>query len=193
VNRLRVESSVAPTAGSAVEQPEESFSEALAIIGPYGSGKSTMAAQIADIIESVGVRYAAIDLDWLAWYHDQQPHDQGDRSMLHRNLASVVANYRTVGVDRFVVALSLESADDVILLAEAMGMPVRTVELAVPIEEIERRLAADPTTERREDPEEARRWVAESIGSGFAYLTVANDRPVAEVAAEIIEWLGWVA
>ena len=111
--------------------------------------------------------------------------------MALRNLRSVVANYRTVGIDRFVVAHSPKNAEEVARLAEAMGMPVRSVELTVPIEEIERRLAADPTTGRREDFEEARRWIAESIGTGFSDRTVSNDRPVTDVAAEIIDWLGW--
>lgn len=165
--------------------------EALAITGPYGSGKSTLAAQIADLIEVAGVRYGAIDLDWLGWFDNHGSLEQGDHSMVLRNLAAVVANYRAVGVDRFVVAHSLESADDVAMLSAAMAMPVRTVELVVPMDEIERRLAADPTTGRRQDLEEARRWVAESIGTGFADLTMANDRPITEVAAEIIAWLGW--
>ena len=65
--------------------------------------------------------------------------------MALRNLRSVVANYRTVGIDRFVVAHSPKNAEEVARLAEAMGMTVRSMKLTVPIEEIERRLAADPT------------------------------------------------
>lgn len=165
--------------------------EAVAITGPYGSGKSTLAAQIADMIETAGVRYAAIDLDWLGWYDDQRPREEGDRSVLLRNLSSVVANYRSVGVDRFVVALALTGPDEVALLAKAMRMAVPTVELIVPIEEIERRLETDPTTGREADLEEARRWSRDSIGSGFSDLVIANAGPVPEVASEIVAWLGW--
>jgi adenylylsulfate kinase-like enzyme len=166
---------------------------AVAIIGPYGSGKSTLTAQIADLLESRDVRYAAIDLDWLGWYHDQRVHDHADSTMMLRNLTSVVDNYRSVGVDHFVVALSLASQADVQRLAGAMGMPIRTVELTVPIDVIERRLVGDPTTGRRQDLVEARRQVAESVGTGFSDLVVDNDRDVLNVADEIISWLQWTA
>ena len=165
--------------------------QTLLITGPYGSGKSTLAAQIADLIEAEGVRYAAIDLDWLTWYHDQRSSDDDDWSLLLRNLVSVVANYRSVGVDHFVLALSLESAEHLARIEKAMGAPVRTVELTVPIAVIEQRLAADPTTGRRDDLETAREWVDDSVGTGFADLVVDNDRPVLDVAHEIIHWLGW--
>ena len=34
-------------------------------------------------------------------------------------------------------------------------------------------------------------WVAGSLGVGIEELTVSNDRPIQEVAAEILNWLGW--
>ncbi len=163
----------------------------MAITGPYGSGKSTLAAQIADLIEDMGIRYAAIDLDWLGWYHDQRLHDHDDWTMMLRNLTSVVDNYRSVGVDHFVVALWLRSEADVLHLEVAMGMPIRAVELTVPMDVIERRLAADPTTGRQEDLEEARRQVSGSVGIGLGDLVIDNDRPLLGVAHEIIKWLDW--
>ncbi len=167
--------------------------EAMALTGPYGSGKSTLAAQIGDLLEASGTRYATLDLDWLGWYHDGQLRDHDDWTMMLVNLASVVANYRAVEVDHFVVAQALASPADVQRLSRAMAMPLKVVQLVVPIEVIERRLQTDPTTGRREDLEIARRWVASSKGSGFADLVVDNDRPVREVACEIIDWLGWVS
>ncbi|HEY6635740.1 MAG TPA: hypothetical protein VI141_09030 [Acidimicrobiia bacterium] len=160
------------------------------ITGPYGSGKSTLAAQIGDIIEERGLRYAAIDLDWLTWYHDQGE-DDDDWSLLLRNLSSVVTNYRSVGVDHYVLALSVETAEHVARIEATMEGRVHTVELTVPLGVIERRLSNDPTTGRREDLENAREWINGGVGSGFADLLVDNDRPVLDVAHEIIAWLGW--
>ena len=40
---------------------------AILIIGPYGSGKSSLAGEIADVLEGQ-LPYAAIDMDWLAWF-----------------------------------------------------------------------------------------------------------------------------
>ncbi|HET9261231.1 MAG TPA: hypothetical protein VFP42_14005 [Acidimicrobiia bacterium] len=58
-------------------------------------------------------------------------------------------------------ALALESRAEVSTIIEAIGMPVRTVEMTVPIDLIERRLATDPTTGRRLDLETARTWKSE--------------------------------
>jgi hypothetical protein len=33
--------------------------------------------------------------------------------------------------------------------------------------------------------------MAAGLGEGFEDLTVANDRPIREVASEVVGWLGW--
>jgi hypothetical protein len=66
------------------------------------------------------------------------------------------------------------------------------VRLTAPLEEIERRLEADVTRARRDDLEEAAVWLAEGTGEGLEDVTIANDRPVREVATEILSLLGWL-
>jgi len=112
--------------------------------------------------------------------------------MLLRNLAAVVDNYRSIDIDHFVVAFALTSIDEVTHLSETMQMPVRTVELVVPINVIERRLKADPTTGRRLDLEESKRWAIASKGVGFADLVVDNTQGIKEVADQVLAWLGWL-
>lgn len=167
------------------------MTEALAITGAYGTGKSTLAAQIGDILDDSTVRYAAIDLDWLGWYEDHRPRPEDDWSMLIRNLTSVVENYRSIDIDHFVLAIALASANEVALLQDAMEMPVRTVELVVPIQMIERRLESDPTSGRLLDLERTKLWDVNQTGTGFAELVVDNTRPIMEVATEVLDWLGW--
>jgi len=62
----------------------------------------------------------------------------------------------------------------------------------VSLPEIEERLAADVTTERREELREAARQIAAGEGVGLEDLMLANDRPVPVVAQQIMTWLGWV-
>ena len=38
---------------------------ALLVTGAYGTGKTSLVEEIADIFEHGGVRFGAIDLDWL--------------------------------------------------------------------------------------------------------------------------------
>jgi hypothetical protein len=107
------------------------------------------------------------------------------------NLAAMVGNFRAAGMTRFVLAGLLTGADERERLGETLGMSVRVVRLTAPIEEIERRLALDPTSGRAGDLDEARRQVAAGVGVGLEDLEVANDRPIGEVAAQIVRWLGW--
>jgi hypothetical protein len=71
-------------------------------------------------------------------------------------------------------------------------VPLRVVRLSVPLSDIERRLAADVTTERREELREAAKQIAAGEGVGIEDMMLANDRPVAIVAQQIVTWLGWV-
>ena len=54
------------------------------------------------------------------------------------------------------------------------------------------RLAADPTTERREELGEAAASIAAGEGVGVEDVVVANDRPVGAVAHQVMAWLGWL-
>ena len=76
-------------------------------------------------------------------------------------------------------------------LREAAGVPLRVVRLSVPLPDIERRLAADVTTERREELREAAQQIAAGAGVGVEDIVLANDRPVPIVAQQIMTWLGW--
>ena len=44
------------------------MADGVLITGVYGSGKSTVAAEVADQLERQQVAYAALDLDWLTWF-----------------------------------------------------------------------------------------------------------------------------
>ena len=78
-------------------------------------------------------------------------------------------------------------------LKAELPMPLRVVRLTVPLGEIEKRLRSEVTSGRREDLCEAAVWVAGSLGVGIEEVTVSNDRPIREVAAEILDWLDWGA
>ena len=171
---------------------EDPSAEAVLICGAYGTGKSSLAADMAELLEAGGVPYAAIDLDWLAWANVEDGHGEGGERLMLANLAALIANFRAAGMTRFVLAGVLTGADERERLRETLGMPLRVARLTVPIEEIERRLAPDPTSGRAGDLEEARRQVATGVGVGLEDVAVDNHRPSAETASELVRWLGWV-
>jgi adenylylsulfate kinase-like enzyme len=168
-----------------------SQAEGVLITGVYGSGKSSVAAEIAYLLEQHGVPYALLDLDYLSWAGP----DAGDRAaeidLLRQNLAAVTPNYRRVGVTLFVLAYFVRSAVDVQAIAAALNVPFKVVRLTVPLSVIEQRLASDVTSGRRDDLLKAAGQVSTAEGAGLEDLTVANDRAVGVVAQEIMTFLGW--
>ena len=169
----------------------EADPEAVLLSGAYGTGKSSVAAEMAELLERTDVPLAAIDLDWLIWANVPDSHGEAGNRLMLANLAPMIGNYRAAGLTRFILAGLLANADERERLRETLGMPLRVVRLTLPIEEIERRLAPDPTSGRRDDLERAREQVTDELGAGLEDLAIANDRPIGEVAAEIIHWLGW--
>jgi hypothetical protein len=61
----------------------------------------------------------------------------------------------------------------------------------VPLDEIGRRLATDPTSGRRDDLAASVAWVEESSATSLADHIVQNDRGVRDIAVDILRWLGW--
>jgi hypothetical protein len=168
--------------------------EAVLLTGLFGAGKSTIATEMADLVEDAGVPNAALDLDRLAWCNVGDGDRTSEHAVLLRNLgnlAAVVANYRCCGVRYFVLARWIRDRDELAGVIATMAMPLHTVELAVPFDEITRRIGTDPTAGRQDDLAESVAWVEDGGGVGFADYTVDNDRPVREVAADILRWLAW--
>ena len=68
--------------------------DAVLLCGAYGTGKSSVAAEMAELLEARDVPYAAIDLDWLAWFNAMDgslDHEVGPVEL--KNLSDVVRNY----------------------------------------------------------------------------------------------------
>jgi thymidylate kinase len=166
---------------------------AVVITGVFGSGKSSVAAEIADILERRRAPYALVDLDYLTWFDTGEDEWPGRRVYLE-NLRAVVGNYLAVGVRFFIVAGSILDENELDELKGELDMPVTVVRLTVPIEAIEERLRADVTSGRKDDLRTAREWITARTGEGFEDWVIANDRPIQVVARDVLSRLGrWFA
>jgi len=174
-----------------VTSESPSGAEGVLITGVYGSGKSSVAAEITYLLEERRQPYALLDVDFLGWGGaDFSGHSAG-RWLTLRNLASVVANYREAGVGLFVLAYFIPDHQTLRGVREAVGVPLRVVRLTVPLAAIRQRLAADVTSGRQDDLREAEAQLAASEGAGLEDVAVSNDGPIGVVAGEIMSWLGW--
>jgi len=161
------------------------------LTGVYGSGKSSVAAEIAYLLEQRGEPYALLDLDYLSWAGTGSEDRTVEFGLMLANLAAVAGNYRRAGIRRFVLAYFVRDLAEVRRVRGALAMRLRVVRLAVPLADIERRLAGDVTSGRRDDLREAAASLAAGEGAGIEDVLIGNDRPVGVVAREVLDFLGW--
>jgi hypothetical protein len=166
--------------------------EGVLLTGVYGSGKSSVAGEIAYLLEQRGEPYALLDLDYLSWAGDGTSDRASEFGLMLENLAAVAANYRRAGIRLFVLAYFVRSAGEVQGVREALGLPLRVARLTVRLPEIERRLAGDVTSGRRDDLRAAAASIAAAEGAGVEDVVIGNDRPIGAVARDVMTFLGWL-
>ena len=168
------------------------MAEGVLITGVYGSGKSSVAVEIAYLLEQRRRPYALLDLDFLGWGTATFDEHTAASPLMLRNLAAVASNYRDAGIGTFVLAWFVRDHGALRRVREAAGVPLRVVRLSVPLSDIERRLAVDVTTERQDDLRVAAASIAAGEGVGVEDVVVDNGRPVPAVAQAVMTWLGWL-
>jgi hypothetical protein len=161
------------------------------ITGVYGSGKSSVAAEIAYLLEHGHQPYALLDLDYLSWAGTGGGRAE-EFGLLLQNLADVVGNYRRAGIRLFVLAYFLRDGTELQALREAAGVPLRVARLEIRLADIERRLATDVTSGRRDDLRQAASSIAAGEGVGLEDVVIANDRGIEVVARELMTFLEWL-
>jgi adenylylsulfate kinase len=166
--------------------------EGVLLTGVYGSGKSSVAQEIAYLLEQQGAPYALLDLDYLSWAGTGNEDRAAEFGLMLQNLAAVKSNYLRAGIRFFVLAYFVRSPGEVQAVREAMGLPLRVVRLTIQLPSIERRLASDVTSGRRDDLRQAAASIAAGEGAGVEDVAVSNDRPIGVVAREVMAFLGWL-
>ena len=147
--------------------------------------------EIAYLLEQRAEPYALLDLDYLSWGGTGADDRAAEFGLMLQNLSAVAANYRRAGIRLFVLAYFVRSPDEVRSVRDAVGLPLRVVRLEVPLPDIERRLASDVTSGRRDDLREAAASIAAAEGAGVEDVVIGNDRPIGVVAQEVLSFLGW--
>ena len=91
------------------------------ITGVYGSGKGSVAEEIAYLLEQRGEPYALLDLDYLSWAGTGTSNRASEFGLMLQNLAAVAANYRRAGIRLFVLAYFVRSSDEAQEVGKAAG------------------------------------------------------------------------
>ena len=86
--------------------------EGVLLTGVYGSGKSSVAQEIAYLLEHQGEPYALLDLDYLSWAGTGADDRAAEFGLMPQNLTAVAANYRRAGIRRLASDVTSGRRDD---------------------------------------------------------------------------------
>ena len=157
--------------------------QAVLITGPVGVGKTSLAAELGDVLAERGTVAAVVDLDWLGWLPSAV--NGSIDALILRNLEAVWPNFRDAGAERLVLARSVRDAQLVTKLREAYDLQV--VRLRASEETVAARLAGRDTGAQLEEHLAERTEEADVADFEFA-----NDGPpIRDVAEELLRRLAW--
>jgi adenylate kinase family enzyme len=162
----------------------------LLITGAYGTGKTTLAAEIAELLADNEVACAAVDIDWLGWFWLPEKREHTVNDIVVANLHAIAQTYEAAGVTHLLLAGTIRTKKELDQLASVVARPLRVLQLTVPLTEISRRLAADALSSRAEDLEMSA--TEPNAGAEIADLILANDGDIGDLARRVAAWLGWL-
>jgi Methylmalonyl Co-A mutase-associated GTPase MeaB len=166
--------------------------ESVLVTGVYGSGKSTVVADIGKVLGDHGERYGLLDVDWLGWFDAGRDGDS-HRKVVLSNVSAICQAYLDQGVRRLALAWSVRDQVQLDQVRQAVLVPMRVVRLEINAELMRQRLLADPTEERQEDDlRVGLDWLATGRGTGLEELLLSGEAPVRETSEKICRWLGWI-
>jgi hypothetical protein len=180
------------TAGSGLDG-----SAAALVTGPLGSGKTSVATEVAAVLERRGVRNAVVDLDWLWWAGPGIPPERL-AALLHDNVRALVTRFRVEGVERFVLAHSVQSTSEVARLRDAVTpahLTVVRLEVSpeVAAERVRMRAPADSLVTAHDLSEQEALWDAATLLEADLVVRNDDDRPLSAVATEVLAELAAMA
>jgi predicted kinase len=163
------------------------------VTGPIGVGKSAVLHEADQLLIDSGANHATVELEELARCWTDQA-NSSRAALVYRNLATVWSSFAAVGASRLLLAGLVEQRSELRHVSEAVpGAAVTVVRLHAPLPVLEHRIR------RREpgSPEaeiDGARWWAEHLDDARPedHLVATADRPVGEVAREMLRLAGWL-
>ena len=174
-----------------VEQLTDSL---LIISGTMGAGKSSVLGEASDILALRQITHAAIDLDALGLGHI--PPATGNDGVMYRNLQSVIKNYASFGVRRFLLARAMEDRTELELCRNIISATNTIVcRLTAEIETMEQRVKMrEIGVSQFEYVTRVAKLNAILDRAQLEDFTLSNEnRSLTDVAREMLVKAGWIS
>ena len=169
------------------------MAQAILLIGPVGSGKTTTLHELEAMLDARGLPNAIIDLDWLAWATPAAESGQSVHDLLVRNLTAVWRNFHAAGISHIAVARALHDAAEVQAVIDALaGCDTTVIELVGDIDELRARVRQrDTGTELTEHLAMLDAFGAiERQLHADAAIEIGGQSP-AQIARDVLAAAGW--
>jgi adenylylsulfate kinase len=169
--------------------------EAVAITGTIGVGKTALAAALSERLHAKGIRHALIEIDWLGEvYPPPNPDEPYSLELAFKNLKAIAPNLIEAGAEFLVIGATLTAKPELDGLRRALGeIPITVCRVQASPETIAERIRQRELGYLLDDFLNRTDALAQEIEeAGIDDFVVTNDnRSIAEVAAELLEKLGW--
>lgn len=166
----------------------------LLINGTTGVGKSTVAAEVNDVLSALKVPNAAVDLDALIWQWPSTSKWNDD--LMFENLAALWPNYAAHGATHLVLARVLESRNELTRYTAAVpGAEIAVCRLVAPealrVDRLLGRMPAGPSRDWHLGRTVELDATLDRLASED-FVIENGDRPVRDVALDVLIRAGWI-
>ena len=164
------------------------------LTGPVGSGKTSVATELGELLGERGLPTAVIDLDWLGWFHAGPDGAPGPDELIADNLRAIWPRFRSAGARFVVLARAVTKVEQI----ETVRAALPEVDLTVALVSTSPNVIAERLG-RRDRGAVLREHLEESASMGRALkdarledLRVDNEGvSAASAAQDLLRQLGW--
>jgi len=167
----------------------------LLVTGPVGVGKTAVLHEADRLLTKGQIPHATLVLEAIGQSWPVPADDEWNERIAYRNLACVWSNFAAGGAERLLLERVLEQRSQLRHLEAAIpGAEVIVVRLRAPLALIEKRVRAREPHAVSEWHFGAARWLTPRMDEWAVedHLVENDDRPLTEVAAEVLQSAGWL-
>jgi dephospho-CoA kinase len=165
------------------------------ITGAVGSGKTSVATEMGEILGAAFQPNAVIDLDWLGWIHPPRGKRVDFTALIAANLADILPRYQATGAEFLILIRALADPVDLARLKRALpDIELEVVHLEVPNDVLHERIVARDSGHVLAEHLEESVSMSQTLASAefIDHRVTNNARSATQTAEAILRLLGWV-